>query len=96
MKKHTTEFSKLILFAISAVILLVIIFAMVMIAITRDLGPIDWILGGLFSLADVAVGFYFWKARKENEIKLRVAYGKEMTDGIVGTNSDESDIECVG
>lgn len=95
MKKHTSEFSKIILFAIAAVILLVIIFAMVMIAVTRDLSPIDWILGGLFSLASVAVGFYYWKARKENEIKLRVAYGKEMTDGIVG-NNDETDVECVG
>lgn len=89
------EFSKLILFAVAAVLLLVIIFAMVMIAITRDLGPIDWILGGLFSLADVSVAFYYWKARKENEIKLRVTYGKEITEGIVG-NNDESDIECVG
>lgn len=93
--KKGAEFSKLILFAIAIVLLLVIVFAMVMIAITRDLGPIDWILGGLFSLADVAVAFYYWKARKENEIKLRVAYGKELTDGIVGSN-DESDIECVG
>lgn len=94
MKKHTAEFSKLILYAISAVILLVIIFAMVMIAVTRDLSPIDWILGGLFSLASVAVGFYYWKARKENEIKLRVIYGREMADGT--ESNDETDVECVG
>ena len=95
MRKHLSEFSKAILVVIAVAILLVVVFAMIMMAITQDLSPIDWILGGLFSLANVAVGFYYWKARKENEIKLRVAYGKEMTDGIVGTN-DESDIECVG
>ena len=95
MKKHTTEFSKIILLVIAVVLLLVIVFSMIMIAVTRDLSPIDWILGGLFSLADVAVAFYYWKARKENEIKLRAAYGKEMTDGIIG-NNDESDVECVG
>ena len=95
MRKHLSEFSKAILVVIAVAILLVVVFAMIMMAITQDLSPIDWILGGLFSLANVAVGFYYWKARKENEIKLSVAYGKEMTDGIVGTN-DESDIECVG
>ena len=94
MRKHTTEFSKVILFAISAVLLIVIIFSMVMMAITSDLTPLDWILGGLFSLADVAVAFYYWKARKENEIKLRVIYGKEMADGT--ETNDETDVECVG
>ena len=94
MRKHTTEFSKVILFVIAAVLLLVIVFSMVMIAVTRDLSPIDWILGGLFSLADVAVAFYYWKARKENEIKLRVIYGKEMADGT--ESNDEADVECVG
>ena len=94
MRKHTTEFSKVILFVISAVLLVVIIFSMVMMAVTKDLTPLDWILGGLFSLADVAVPFYYWKARKENEIKLRVIYGKEMADGT--ESNDEADVECVG
>lgn len=94
MRKHLSEFSKAILFVVAAVVFVVIIFSMVMIAITKDLGPIDWILGGLFSLANVAVGFYYWKARKENEIKLRVAYGKEITDGIVGEKTEDE--ECVG
>lgn len=94
MRKHTTEFSKVILFAISAVLLIVIIFSMIMMAVTSDLTPLDWILGGLFSLADVAVAFYYWKARKENEIKLRVIYGKEMADGT--KSNDETDVECVG
>ena len=94
MRKHTTEFSKVILFAISAVLLIVIIFSMIMMAITSDLTPLDWILGGLFSLADVAVAFYYWKARKENEIKLRVIYGKEVAGGT--ESNDETDVECVG
>ena len=77
MRKHTTEFSKVILFVIAAVLLLVIVFSMVMIAVTRDLSPIDWILGGLFSLADVAVAFYYWKARCENLKKMEMEYKNE-------------------
>lgn len=91
-----SEYSKLILFAIAWILLLVIIYSMVMMAILADLGPLSYILGGLFSLADVAVGFYFWKARKENEIKLRLIYGKENTEGIIGTEDSGNDEEAAG
>lgn len=85
------EYSKAIILVIGITLGVVIVFSMIMMAITQNLDPINWILCGLFSLADVAVAFYFWKARKENEIKLRSVYGLELTKGIVGTDTDESD-----
>lgn len=87
------ECSKIILVIIGSAIGIVILYSMVMMAITQNLDPINWILVGLFSLADVAVGFYYNKAKKENEIKLRSIYGKELTKGIVGTDTDDSDDE---
>ena len=44
--------------------------------------------GGLISAMDVAIGFYYWKARKENEIKLGKLYGvldppeREKSEGV--------------
>lgn len=90
------ECSKLILYAIGWILLLVIIYSLVMMAILADLEPLSYILGGLFALANVAVGFYFWKARKENEIKLRLIYGKENTEGIIGTEENGNSEEVVG
>lgn len=91
-----SEYSKLILYVIGWILIPVIIYSMVMMAILADLGPLSYILGGLFSLANVAVGFYFWKARKENEIKLRLIYGKENTEGIIGTEDSGNDEEAAG
>jgi len=68
--KQKTEFSKLILIAVSIAVTIVIVFSMVMMWRTNDLSPISYILGGLFVELATATGFYYNKAKAENIIKL--------------------------
>jgi len=48
----------------------VIIFSMYMIWITRDLSPLNYLIPSVFAETAAATGFYFNKAKRENEIKL--------------------------
>lgn len=82
MSKKRLEYSKVILFVIAITLGAVITFTMAMVAVTQDLSPLYYIISGLFTLAATAVGFYYWKARAENIIKLRESHGYELTKGI--------------
>lgn len=65
-RKRKVDTSKLILIVIlSYIILLTPIGVWVAIA-TNNPSPIDDLIIGAFSLATVAVGFYYWKAKAEN------------------------------
>lgn len=90
--KPKMETSKVILLVIGVSLAVTILFSMVMMVITHDLSPIDWILTGMYGLAATAVGFYYNKAKAENKIKLKKKYGKELTEGIVDSDAlvDES------
>lgn len=80
MKKHTSEFSKLVLMAVSAAALIIILFTMIMIVITRDLSPLAYIVPGVISWVDVAIGFYYSKAKAENLLKLKKQAKEEGID----------------
>lgn len=73
-KKKKKEFSK-IMAVISIVMWLVVnIFGMVMIVVTLDSSPMAYILPSIDAVVAVVLGFYFWKARAENQIKLKKVY----------------------
>ena len=75
MKK--TEFSKLIFIGVTAGTVAITIFACVMIWRTGDLTPLAYLIPGAFAELATATGYYYWKAKRENEIKLAKIYGKE-------------------
>ena len=59
------EFAKRLLMFIE--VLLLLTFMLVIVALLRGFenGLVAWITG-IFSLATIAVGFYYWKAKNEN------------------------------
>lgn len=84
-KKDKIEFSKLILIVTFAIALVIISFTMVIIYLGTvngygaDSSNLNTLLGGLFAEVAAGTGFYYWKARRENEIKLRKTYGEDYT-----------------
>lgn len=80
MGKHTQkkklEFSKVV--AITAIVmwLLVNLFGMVMMVVTYDLTPLAYVIGSVDAVVAVVLGFYYGKAKAENQIKLKKLYGE--------------------
>lgn len=60
-----TEFSKRLLYFVE----LIIIFICILTAVSVFMGmyePLSALIVGVFSLASIAFGFYYWKAKNEN------------------------------
>lgn len=75
--KKKIEFSKKIFTGISIATSIVVIFSLVMIWRTGDLTPLSYIIPAVFTELATATGFYYYKAKRENEIKLSLIYGKK-------------------
>ena len=69
MKKRM-EFSKKIFIGVSIATISVAIFSMYMMYKTNDLSPLSFLIGAVFTEFATATGFYYWKAKNENIIKL--------------------------
>lgn len=72
------EFSKIIMTVVGIVGFGVTVFACVMIWRTQDLSPLSYLIPAVFAEIATGTGFYYHKAKAENEIKIR--NGKE--DGL--------------
>lgn len=78
------EFSKLIMVISSVVAIAITLFAMVMVWRTENLEPLVYLIPAVFAELATATGFYYSKAKKENEIKLRKQYGSEIYNDVKG------------
>lgn len=54
------------------------VFTIVAVIITGDLTPLDSLIPSVFAELAAATGFYYNKAKAENQIKLRKHYGSEV------------------
>lgn len=70
-KKKKREFSKCIFTCVSVVTLAVIAFSCVMIWRTGDLNPLGYLIPAVSAEMATATGFYYSKAKAENQIKLQ-------------------------
>lgn len=59
-------FSKRILYILALALGVIIFATFILCAAFRDLSPLQYIIMGMFSLCDISVGFYYWKAKAEN------------------------------
>lgn len=75
MKKK--EFSKKIFTGVTIATIIVVIFSLIMIWRTCDLTPLSYLIPSVFTELATATGFYYYKAKRENEIKLSLIYGKK-------------------
>ena len=69
------EFSKVIFVGVSIVTLAITLFTCVLAWITRDTSVLCYLIPAVFAEMASATGFYYSKAKAENEIKLAASYG---------------------
>lgn len=60
------ETSKQTLYITDALVVVITISTIVLSFITRDTSTLDSLITGIFGLASLSHGFYFWKAKAEN------------------------------
>jgi hypothetical protein len=68
--KYKTEFSKKILYTVWISTTIVVALAFVLMWRTGDLSPLSYIITGLFAEVAASTGFYYWKAKNENVVKI--------------------------
>lgn len=68
--KKKLEFSKKIFIGVTSVTISVTIFTLMVIWKTNDLSPLMYLIPSVFAEMGAATGFYFNKAKAENEIKI--------------------------
>lgn len=73
--RKKAEFSKKIAIIGMSMWVLVTVYALVMMVIVHDLSPLAYVIGSVDAVVGVICTFYFAKASKENQIKLRQIYG---------------------
>ena len=78
--KYKMEFSKKIFVCVSLATVIITVFAMYMIWITKDLTPLMYLIPAIFAELATATGFYFNKAREENIRKIEKGY-ENQEDG---------------
>lgn len=88
-KRKKLEFSKVVAVIGILMWMFVNLFGMAMMVVTYDLSPLAYVIGSVDAVVAVVLGFYFWKAKAENQIKLKKEYG-ELADRIVIGSGDET------
>lgn len=78
------EFSKIILIVVSAITLLVTAFTIVIVWKNGDTSPLAYLIPAVYAELATATGFYYSKAKAENDIKLRKLYGAEIYNDTKG------------
>jgi hypothetical protein len=71
------ETSKLILIVVSVITISVIVYTFFITWITKDLSALVVLIPSVFTEAAASTGFYYNKAKSENQIKLKKIYGVE-------------------
>lgn len=69
-KKKKKEFSKKIFIGVTIGTVIVTSFAMYMSYLTRDTSIFMYLIPAVFTEFATATGFYYWKAKNENVIKI--------------------------
>lgn len=78
--KGKREFSKVILKNIAWATVVIVALSFLLMWKTGDTGPLAYIIPGIFAELSAATGFYFWKAKAENEIKLDMIRKKKQLE----------------
>lgn len=76
MKDKKVEFSKVIFVVVSAIWIYIVLFTTHMIESTGNLEPLNYLIPASAAELATGTGFYYSKAKAENEIKL----GKRKED----------------
>lgn len=83
------EFSKKIIIFISVFSVFVSVFSIILMWRTGDLSALAYLIPSVFTELTAATGFYYWKARTENKIKLLKKYGN-IAEKAIESESEKS------
>lgn len=83
------EFSKKIIIFVSAFSVFVSVFSIILMWRTGDLSALAYLIPSVFTELTAATGFYYWKARTENKIKLLKKYGN-IAEKAIESESEKS------
>lgn len=89
MKRKKAEFSKIIMAAFGILAVIITAFTMAIVWRTGDTSPLEWLIPAIFAGLTTATGFYYSKAKAENQIKLRKKYGAEIYNDVKGESINE-------
>ena len=84
------EFSKIMAVIAIAMWIFVNLFGMAMVIFTMDTSPLMYVIPSVDAVVAVVCGYYFWKAKAENQIKLKKIYGADaacITDENYASNN---------
>ena len=84
MRSKNNEYSKQLMNFTKGLVTAVTVFSMYMVWETKNLDPLIYMIPAAFTAFGAAAGFYYSKAKKENEIKLRKKYGAEIYNDTKG------------
>lgn len=79
-RKKKLEFSKKIFIGVTIGAIMITIFTCIMSWKTQDISILSYLITGIFAEFATATGFYYNKAKAENEIKITKAYQKIEKD----------------
>lgn len=89
--ERKTEFSKIMAVIAVTMWITVNLFGMAMVIYTMDSSPLMYVIPSVDAVVAAIIGFYLWKARAENQIKLKRIYGVDMettvSDYFISKNS---------
>lgn len=88
-KKQRISFSKLMCIAIILLTFIVVGFAIALMIITNDVTPLEYLIPSVFAEASVVTGFYSYKAKAENKIKLETR--RLILEKALGTEFEEEE-----
>ena len=91
-KKKKTEFSKKIFYIITTLTIIIVLYSMALMWYTQDSSALSYLIPAIFGELGVSTGFYYWKARTENKIKLEKKYKIKIDDTCENEKLDD-DIE---
>lgn len=91
-KKKKTETSKKLLYISDAMAGVTLAGTFAAVFYTKDTSPLIYLIPGVFGLASVAHGFYFWKAKAENLHK----FGLDRKITMSGGDADETAVDYSG
>lgn len=76
--RQKLEFSKKLFIAVAILNVIIVAFSFVMMWRTNSVEPLIYLIPAAFAEFATATGFYYSKAKRENEIKLRKKYGMDI------------------
>lgn len=75
-KKQKVEFSKLIFIGVTIATVIVTIFSLILMWVTKDTSALAYLIPAIYGELISATGFYYNKAKAENQLKITLAYKK--------------------